>query len=114
MTDKTSGNGRRPTPRGDGDRDAVRFISMKEVSRRVGFTPQHLRRLIAARAFPAYVSLGKNKIGFVEAEITAWQRARIAERDARRGKGDGEAGAQAPAPASWPVPGAGAGATAKV
>jgi prophage regulatory protein len=87
--DSTNGGG----PPGN---EPLRFISIKEVSRRVGYTPQHIRRLIAAGEFPPFVHLGENKIGFVEAEITAWQRARIAERDAKRGKGGD--GAQVPPP----------------
>jgi prophage regulatory protein len=113
MSKKKSINGRRPASLSDADANALRFIPMKEVSRRVGYTPQHIRRLIDAGAFPSYVPLGPNKIGFVEAEVTAWQRARIAQRDAKRGKGEGEGGASAPALAPRPVSDGGAGSVAK-
>jgi prophage regulatory protein len=98
MTDNRRVDAQRPAPRDEEDRNALRFISMKEVCRRIGYTPQHVRRLIAAGAFPSYVPLGANKIGFIEAEVTAWQREKIAQRDARRAQqGDGQSQA-APAP----------------
>ena len=107
MSEKESSNGRKGSARNEADESVIRFISMKEVSRRVGYTPQHIRRLIAAGEFPSFVHLGKNKIGFVEAEVTAWQRERIARRNAKRD--DGEAGV--PALPSGPRPALDSGAS---
>ena len=44
---------------------------------------QHLHQLVRAGRFPAPINLGCRSVGWIEAEIDSWLRARIAERDAR-------------------------------
>ena len=60
----------------------MRFLRMKQVAERVGYHPVHIRRLVKAGEFPKPVPLGERAVGFVEAEVIAWQEARIAKRDA--------------------------------
>lgn len=67
----------------------MRFIRAKEVSRRVGYHQVHVKRLASDPAyahigFPKPVRIGDNGVAWVEDEIEAWQKARIAERDDTR------------------------------
>ena len=48
---------------------------------RVGYHPEHLMRLVRQGKFPAPVHLGPRTVAFVEDEVNAWLRERIAERD---------------------------------
>ena len=59
----------------------MKLLSKRQVTDRVLYSPQHIARLEAAGAFPKRVKLGGNRVGWVEAEITAWIETRIAERD---------------------------------
>lgn len=51
--------------------------------RGIRYSKPHLYRLIKDQAFPRPVSVGGNRIGFVEAEIDAWLNAKIAARDGK-------------------------------
>lgn len=57
------------------------FIKMPEVKRRTGLGKTTIYDRISAGTFPAPVPLGGNAVGWIEAEVDAWQAARVAERD---------------------------------
>lgn len=59
----------------------LRIIRFPEVKKRVGFCAFHLRRLEAKGEFPKRVRIGANSVGWVEAEITAWLSAKVAQRE---------------------------------
>ena len=64
----------------------MRFIRAKEVANRVGYHVVHVKRLATDPAyshvgFPKPVRIGDNGVAWIEDEVTAWQKARIAERD---------------------------------
>jgi prophage regulatory protein len=65
---------------------SLRLIRLPEVRSRCGFSSMHIWRLEGAGRFPRRVKLSVNSVAWVEAEITAWCEARIAERDARQQK----------------------------
>jgi prophage regulatory protein len=44
---------------------------------------QHLRQQIAAGLFPRPIRIGPKAVAWIQSEVDAWLRARIAERDAR-------------------------------
>ena len=60
----------------------MRFLRKAVAADRVGYHPEHLMRLVRQGKFPAPVHLGPRTVAFVEDEVNAWLRARIAERDA--------------------------------
>jgi prophage regulatory protein len=67
----------------DASSSGTRFIAWPELKPRVPYTRQHLGRLEAAGRFPRRVRLGANgRVAWLESEIEAWIKARIAERDA--------------------------------
>ena len=45
------------------------------------YSKPHLWRLIKAGKFPRPIRLGENRIAFVEDEIDAWLKRKVAERD---------------------------------
>lgn len=58
------------------------FLPRREVERRVGLSRSTIYARVAARTFPAPVhDLETNTVWWLEHEIIAWQRARIAHRD---------------------------------
>ena len=64
----------------------TKFIRLKDAAARVGWHPQHVWKVSTDPGyrhlgFPKPVRLGTNSIAFVESEIEAWLKARIAERD---------------------------------
>ena len=64
----------------------TKFLRLKDAAERVGWHPQHLWKVATDPAykhvgFAKPVRIGKNSIAFVEAEVEAWQKARIRERD---------------------------------
>lgn len=75
----------------DALRDAERppvFLPRREVERRVGMSRSTIYDRLKAGTFPEPVrDLETGTVWWVEAEVVAWQRARIAARDATRGKG---------------------------
>jgi prophage regulatory protein len=58
------------------------FLRKRGVLTRTGFSSSQLDRLEALNLFPKRVPLGQRAVGWIEYEIVAWQRARIARRDA--------------------------------
>ena len=60
----------------------MRFLRKHVAADRVGYHPEHLMRLVRQGKFPQPVQLGPRSVAFLEDEVTEWQKARIAERDA--------------------------------
>ncbi len=56
------------------------LLSMKQASTMTTLSVSSIKRMMAAGTFPKPVRLGESRIAFVDAEIHAWVRARIAER----------------------------------
>lgn len=56
-----------------------RFIKRPAVEEITGLSCTEIYRRIAAGSFPAQVTLGPKSVAWIEAEITAWCEARIAE-----------------------------------
>ena len=62
---------------------SVRFLTFPELrSRGVPFCRDYVRMLVREGKFPRPVQISAKRIGWIEAEITAWAEARVAERDA--------------------------------
>ena len=57
------------------------ILRLKEIERRTGLRRERLRELENAGSFPRRVRLSQRACGWVESEVDAWVRARIAERD---------------------------------
>ena len=64
----------------------MNFIRKNQTAKKVGWHPSHLMRKVRAGEFPQPIQLGPNSVAFVEDEVLAWQKARIAERDAKRAR----------------------------
>lgn len=60
---------------------APTLLSMKQASAMTTLSVSSIKRMMAAGTFPKPVRLGESRIAFVDSEIHAWVRARIAERD---------------------------------
>lgn len=62
----------------------MKLIPMNELkpTKGISYSRPHIYRLINADKFPKPVRLGENRIAFVEAEIDAWVRSKVAKRDA--------------------------------
>ncbi|MCM5556224.1 AlpA family transcriptional regulator [Pleomorphomonas sp. JP5] len=56
------------------------LLSMKQASTMTTLSVSSIKRMMAAGTFPKPVRLGESRIAFVDSEIHAWVRARIAER----------------------------------
>lgn len=52
-----------------------------DVERATGLPRSTLYELMARGTFPKPIRLGARAVGWLETEIVAWQRARVAERD---------------------------------
>jgi len=59
----------------------MRLLSKRQVRELVLYSPQHIARLEAAGQFPKRVTLGQNRVGWVEAEVLEWLQQRIDARD---------------------------------
>lgn len=59
---------------------APTLLSMKQASAMTTLSVSSIKRMMAAGSFPKPVRLGESRIAFVDSEIHAWVRARIAER----------------------------------
>lgn len=57
----------------------TRFLRMSEVQARTGLSRSTIRRWVDRGLFPAPISLGERVVGWIEAEIEAWMRERIAQ-----------------------------------
>ena len=65
--------------------EQVRFLSPRQVEALTSLSARHLARLAEAGRFPKPARLGEGKngrLGFVEAEVLAWNAARMEERNA--------------------------------
>jgi len=60
------------------------FLRRPVVEARTGLARSSIYDLIAAGAFPKPVPLGRRSVGWIEAEVTAWQKRRISERDRKQ------------------------------
>jgi prophage regulatory protein len=88
--------------------DRVRFLSPRQVEALTSLSARHLARMADAGRFPKPVRLGEGKngrLGFVEAEVLAWNAERLEERSAAAKRVNGgaetdpvEAAAAAPPP----------------
>lgn len=58
------------------------FITRQEVRRRTGMTDRMIDRRVREGEFPQPVALGRRQTAWVEAEVEAYNRQRIADRDA--------------------------------
>lgn len=58
----------------------TRIITQKELASRVPYSPVQIWRLEKAGTFPRRIKLGPNRVGWVEAEVEAWLRHRMADR----------------------------------
>lgn len=56
---------------------------MRELRTAVGLSRSAIYDLVKAGQFPPPVKLGRQASAWPESEVSAWQRARIAERDAQ-------------------------------
>ncbi len=59
------------------------FLRRPAVESRTGLKRSTLYDLIAAGEFPKPIPLGKRIVGWLESEVSDWQRERVAERDER-------------------------------
>jgi prophage regulatory protein len=59
------------------------FRDLREV-KGINFCRVHVARLVKAGEFPAPLKIGARRIGWVEAEVDAFLKARAAEREPRR------------------------------
>jgi prophage regulatory protein len=64
----------------------MRLIKRPEVERKTGKTCSRIYDDIRAGKFPKPVPIGAPAVAWVESEIDAWIKQRIAARDAREGK----------------------------
>lgn len=59
----------------------MRFLRCKDVTLKTGLSTSSIYGLIAEGKFPRPVPLEGRRVGWVDLEIEAWQKGRIAERD---------------------------------
>jgi prophage regulatory protein len=60
----------------------MRILSKRQLKELVLYSPQHVTRLEKSGAFPKRVTLGPNRVGWVEAEILNWLQDRLDRREA--------------------------------
>jgi len=60
----------------------MRIISKRQLRELVLYSPQHIARLEKAKKFPKRVTLGPNRVGWVESEVLDWLQERLDSRDA--------------------------------
>ena len=63
------------------ERITPEFIVADEISRRIPYSQNHLRRLEAQGIFPKRVRIGANRVAWVRAEIEQWIESRMSERN---------------------------------
>lgn len=59
----------------------MRILSKRQLKELVLYSPQHVARLEKAGAFPKRVTLGPNRVGWVEDEVLVWLQERIMRRE---------------------------------
>jgi prophage regulatory protein len=62
--------------------EQLRILRLREVRERTGRSQSSIYADMAAGKFPPAVPIGGHAVGWVETEIDAWIKARVAERDA--------------------------------
>ena len=60
---------------------AMRILSKRQLKELVLYSPQHIARLERAGTFPKRVTLGPNRVGWVESEVLDWLNERLERRD---------------------------------
>jgi len=60
---------------------AMRIISKRQLKELVLYSPQHIARLEKAGRFPQRVTLGPNRVGWVEDEVLDWLQERLDRRE---------------------------------
>jgi len=65
----------------------MRVLPYKDLKAAKGipYSEEWIRNLVKTGKFPKPVRLGKKRVGFIEAEIDGWLKARAAERDVANG-----------------------------
>jgi prophage regulatory protein len=77
----------------------VRILRLKVLKEATGLSRSSIYEQMANDDFPKPIPLGPRAVGWVESEVLAWQRKRIAKRDAeasRKGSGKKEAAVHRP------------------
>lgn len=65
----------------DASDSAIVFLPIEEVGRRIGVSRRTVYNLIEkSEGFPQPVQISDRRVGFVEAEVTAWQRKKVEAR----------------------------------
>ena len=59
----------------------MKFLSKKQVTALVLYSPAHIARLERDGKFPKRVLLGPSRVGWVEQEVLDWMQSRIAIRN---------------------------------
>ena len=59
----------------------MRILSKCQLKEMVLYSPQHIARLEAAGTFPLRVTLGNNRVGWLESEVLDWLQQRIDARE---------------------------------
>lgn len=59
----------------------MRILSKSQLRELVLYSPQHIARLEKAGQFPKRVTLGPNRVGWVEAEVLDWLQERLDGRE---------------------------------
>lgn len=59
----------------------MRILSKKALKELVLYSPQHIARLEKAGSFPKRVTLGPNRVGWVESEVLDWLQERLLARE---------------------------------
>ena len=55
----------------------MRILSKRQLKELVLYSPQHIARLEKAGQFPKRVTLGPNRVGWVENEVLDWLQDRV-------------------------------------
>ena len=61
-----------------GTRVIKRFLRLKEVSNRVGYSRSRIYELVKAGQFPIPLQLGGRAIAWLESDVDTWMDARVA------------------------------------
>lgn len=59
----------------------MKILSKKALKELVLYSPQHIARLEKAGSFPKRVTLGPNRVGWVEQEVLDWLEERLLARE---------------------------------
>jgi prophage regulatory protein len=63
--------------------EPVHILRCAEVMRRTGKPKSSIYEDMSSGIFPLPIPIGKKAVGWIESEIAAWQKERIAQRDLR-------------------------------